>query len=157
MPHICRAIQAERKSGTTTCALFSADERPHRTGSLKSFGFTDLPDNEWFSISKSSAQRIAQECLHLDCAYRMECMSLERAIELAEQFTASLPVGSTFRTNGDPYGIGLPDLPGPTKNPAPGVRSIGSWHPITTSTFDTGIIAEKDGRLAGILWIEDED
>ena len=66
-------------------------------------------------------------------------MTVDVATALATRFVEYCGDGAGFLTNGE---IAL--------------SSSGGWLPITSATFDTGVIGIGRDRL-GFLWVEDED
>ena len=98
-------------------------------------------DDEWIEISKEEAQSHLQYVLQFDLAYRSEMMGADIASKFAQILLDELPAGMFF-TNAEERNLHLGN----------GM----SWMSITSSTFDTGIIALADG--AGlIVWVFDED
>lgn len=138
-------ILKERRYG---CTNFHVTQRPDGTENgnfsydaldnfVESLGFVDLGD-EWKEINQRDALTIAQLVLHKGLAYDGECMTAERALQLAEQFLELFDEARYF-TNGifDDTGLRM-------------------WSPISQATFDTGTVCVDDNRI-GILWVQDED
>lgn len=88
---------------------------------------------------RDAALAILVELLWKDMAYGVECMPRSRAQAWAEEiFTTHAATGCRFYSN--------------THRP-----ERESWHPLTPSTFDAGvIIAGPDGTYF-CLWVQDED
>ena len=88
---------------------------------------------------RAAALAILAELLWKDMAYESECMPRARAEAWAEQvFAEHAAEGSRFYSNGN-------------------WARRESWNPLTTSTFDAGvIIAGPDGAYF-CLWFQDED
>lgn len=145
MANIQDLICRERDAGKVTCALYKDKEVLPRRQRFEVLGFKDLSESQWTIISFEEACVIATACLHRDLAYESEIMAPARARDLALKFLSQLPDGCIYRTNGNGYELNL----------SVSTRDNG-WYGISDSTFDAGVVAEKNG-LVGILWVEDED
>ncbi len=111
---------------------------------ISRFGFQPIESTDWTVLNHAQALKILTRVTHRGMAYEIPLMDLERAEELANQFFSFFEeLDTIYLSNGMYY-----------RSRTGG--SIGPWCPITTATFDTGIIA-FDGKKIGIVWFEDED
>ncbi|CAM9638316.1 unnamed protein product [Scytosiphon promiscuus] len=110
---------------------------------VTSLGLTPMPS--WCRISRDNAKAGAVSILHRDLAYDSEVMAAPDASRLAAGFLECFPErndgGLAYFTNGTLIDRRL---------------NGGGWHPITTATFDCGIIVVAKDSI-GILWVSDED
>jgi hypothetical protein len=100
----------------------------------------DESEFQLMEIPLQKARIIVTNILHLDLAYHSETMPLEKAQLLCEKFFGQFSGAESIRifTNGD---LGF---------------DSSSWNPITTATFDTGVIVQSK-TLSGIFWVKGED
>jgi hypothetical protein len=104
---------------------------------VQSLGLSKLGSG-WRLVPEVEGRRIGRDILHADLAYHIELMPSSAAESLVERFLRFFPEPRAFLTNTTPTESG----------------KAGS--PITTATFDEGIVLVAGGR-AGILWAADED
>lgn len=110
---------------------------------LERLGFRDIPEQSWIAIDRQEAATALTACLARGQAYDSPIMPLDQAREFAEAFVQRFEEDVRFLTNSGRF---LPDRD----------DLDASWSPISTRTFDTGVLIEADG-VVGILWMEDED
>jgi hypothetical protein len=104
---------------------------------LSMFGLRAEPE-ALIEHSREVARRILQELLWKDMACERECMPQAQAESLADQILQQHAVeGSRFYSNRR--------------------GRSGSWHPLTDSTFDGGILIGDPEGLWFCLWFQDED
>jgi hypothetical protein len=142
---IAEEIIAARDCGVVHCGL-SAGPSPSLAELAAEFGLAaDLASYK--EIDADSAKRLMELVLNQDMAYNVEIMSSTRASELAGRFLAQFGTeGVRFYTNG-------------TFHETRGAKLTWSgvqWDPVTTATFDTGVLIVGP-RKSGCLWVEDED
>ena len=106
---------------------------------LQRTGFLPL-GKAWFEIQKSSATSHLENILHRDLAYNGKIMGKGMAEEFAQRFLSLFSQKARYFTNGN-FG---------------GHSHLGTWTPITSATFDTGVVC-LDAERIGSLWILDED
>jgi len=99
--------------------------------------FTEIPE-QW-------AVRWLTWILGHDLAYKTELIPAARADELATQFIDLLPSTRRWFWNGEEVEDDIVELP-----------AVSAWNPLTTYTFDKGVIAAAEGR-AYIAWFTGED
>lgn len=88
---------------------------------------------------RQTALTILQALLWKDMAYGIECMPASEAETIASDvFRQHSVPGSKYFSNRD------------------GVRGD-TWHPLTESTFDSGVIITGDDNTYVCLWFQDED
>ncbi|WP_154223030.1 hypothetical protein [Marinicella rhabdoformis] len=143
MANICSIIKEKRTAGQTVCHVFHGSKVLARKLQLKRLGFNDIPDELWIEINRLDAKRLLTDCLAHDLAYQINIMPEQKAQELASAFLKCFDKDTAFLTN-------------QTHNFDNIGKGFLSWEPITNATFDTGIIAVKEG-VVGILWVKDED
>lgn len=97
-------------------------------------------------IDTAQAHQLLVSVLHRDLAYDSEIVPHQRARELAAALLATIAADARWWTNGDIGLITRPVRSGPS----------GSWHPLTTATFDTGVIGIGIDHIL-IAWFMDED
>jgi hypothetical protein len=146
MMGVAEDVIAARIYGVVRCGLSSLVS-PSVPEVAREFGLFDEVVL-YKEIDKPAARRVLQRVLHRDMAYNGEVMAEARAVELAEQFLAQFRQDTRYYTNGSWHmpSVELSDR----------VVHGASWDPVTTATFDTGILAIGPER-SGCLWIEDED
>jgi hypothetical protein len=144
-------IVQQRKYGRTTCAVTPRPATGARASVtalideyVATFGFKGLDDG-WVEIRQQDARQIATAVLYEDLASHTEVMNEQQASELAHRFISLFGTGTEYYTNGNLV------LPSADKNGVPG-----GWNPITSATFDSGVICVSEDRI-GILWVQDED
>lgn len=98
----------------------------------------------WRVVGRSDATGIVEAVLARDLAHDAGRMADESAHQIARQFLDLFPEPCVFATNGD---LGI--------NHA-GSRGSAGWAPVTTATFDTGVVAVAPDRV-GAVWVMDED
>ena len=118
------------------------------------FSGTAVLDEQWpqgsgvpkfEEISEQWAARWLTWILGHDLAYATELLPSAQADELATRFIDLLPSARRWFWNGDEVDDDIVELP-----------SVSSWNPLTTYTFDKGVIAAGEGR-AYIAWFTGED
>lgn len=114
------------------------------TDVASSFGLLDSPEC-YEEIDAVEAARVLENVLHRDMAYKAEIMPMSLARELSGEFVAVFADSDArFFTNGE-WGRPM------------GALGIGpSWAPVTSATFDTGVLVVSDQRV-GCVWCMDED
>jgi len=142
--NICEEVISRRSFGRVICEIFNASERESRAEALQRFDYRNLSNDQWIRADREEAKNVLTHCLSRDLAYDAEIMDVNEARSLATAFVESFPPEAFFMTNSQAY-LGA-DL----------VRNGIEWSPLSSATFDTGIIAETDVVL-GMLWVEDED
>ncbi len=145
-PDICSEIISARDAGHVTCAIYTGDDILSRGQRLGTLGFRNLKEPNWTEASPERALQLLAWCLHRDLAYDSQIMPHNQALQMAGAFLERLPEGCRLLTN-----------TGSLLSSRQAKRTSWSWSPITHSTFDTGIIAQKDRGVVGVLWFEDED
>lgn len=108
-------------------------------GILKDFGFAH-PDATLHPISREDATALIAHLVGYDQAYSSPTGALEIADACGEQFVGLFPPDARFFTNSSDRG----DIPSR------------AWTPLTSATFDSGVLAIAAKRV-GIIWFEDED
>jgi hypothetical protein len=111
---------------------------------VAAFGFKGLGPS-WTEISASDAFYIVRSILRRDQAYQMAVMREADAARLAEMFCALFDRNVRCVTNGNSV------LPTADPRGVPGAST-----PISSATFDSGVVCVDDARI-GMLWVEDED
>jgi hypothetical protein len=113
----------------------ASDARTRLDAFAEAAGFKGAGES-WKEVQADGARKTLVDLLALDQAYRSRIMSEEDAESLAKRFLALWSEDEPrFFTNGSP---------------------ADHWMPITSATFDCGVIA-LGKRRAGFLWFEDED
>jgi hypothetical protein len=141
-------ITAYRIFGKIRCGLSSLSS-PTVPELAREFGLLD--DAACYQdIDEADAHRLIQMLLHRDMAYNAEIMPLSRAVDLTDQFLSHFSLGTRYFSNGHwdlQSAKPTDDLIG---------RANPNWHPVTSATFDTGVLAIGPEQ-SGCLWVEDED
>lgn len=139
---ICTQIRAARDCGVVHCAYvrgsLSLVELAERSGlAATSETYREIP--------AATARWLAVRILTHDLAYQCELVTPEIAERLVDAYFAAFAApGHRYFTN----------LQGDRSNPD---RSwLDNWAPATRATFDAGVLI-LGPKLAGILWVEDED
>ena len=140
-------IVGGRIYGVVRCGLSEKAAPPTLAELVRQFGLGDDPAS-YKEIDETAARYLIHLVLHRDMAYNAEVMPLARAVELADQFLAQFGPDTRNFSNGSWH---LPPVVRPDA-----VACGPSWNPVTTATFDTGVLAIGQAR-SGCLWIEDED
>lgn len=135
-----RAI--ERGAGST--AIQVADALGHASG-LKAIG------QSWRAIDRDDAAIVLARCLRFDLAYHAPLMATNEADALVQAILAFPGDAREFLTNGSWAKPSTYRRGGES-----GIVVGPSWTPLSTATFDAGVVAVSDER-AVICWIEDED
>jgi hypothetical protein len=103
------------------------------------------PGDQWVDLSREAAEQVVVALLFRDLAYGIPGgLGLGAADRLASRILAVLPDTSLFVINGE---FGLSHA---------GLSSNTQWQPLTTSTFDAGIVGVADD-IALVFWVADED
>jgi hypothetical protein len=110
-------------------------------------GFRALADG-WREVEAHEAARVVQHILHCDLAYDLEIMPEARAAELTIRFLELFSAPTRYFTNA----TFRRDAEVNTGE----VWRMMSWEPLSTATFDTGVVCVDATRI-GILWVADED
>ncbi len=111
------------------------------------FDYTGL-GADWIELRRGIARKLLIHVLHEGLAYPEAMMDLELAEACAERFLEFFPPGTRYFTNGTCSGeAAIYTLDG---------RQVLGWRPISSATFDNGVIAVSPDRI-GIVWAEDED
>jgi hypothetical protein len=117
---------------------FVTDSSNDLSAVLAKFGLFD--DSSLVTeVSRAEAISILTELLWKDMAYGVECMSLDAAKGFAENFISESESSKCkYYSN---------------------VKSAESkqWQPLTSSTFDSGVIISGNIRRHACLWFQDED
>ena len=146
---LIRLIQRERRCGVVHCVV----EQTNHIESLAAqildafvgrHGMTGIGE-DWVEVQCAAAMAHLTAVLHSDMAYGSEIMPRGRAADLGEQFLG-LFAGGRFFTNTED---------GPREPLTTGAWTRG-WSPLTSATFDTGVLAVTGSRI-GLVWVEDED
>lgn len=122
-----------------------ADPRAEADDLVRSLGLRAIGES-WRELTRDEARAALRDVLHRDQAYRGELMSESAAQAFADEFLVGFGPGARFYTNAV--------FPSEAERGLPGWA--GSYDPITSATFDTGVLVVS-AREAGLLWIEDED
>jgi hypothetical protein len=142
---LCHEIVTARKYGAVRCGL-SAQASPTVAELATEFGLLADPA-KYVEISSASARSILELLLTHDMAYGVEIMPAARATELTERFLAQFGAdGVRYYTNA------VFDKTQPAGPPWSSAR----WTPMTTATFDSGVLIMAP-ELSGCVWVEDED
>lgn len=123
------------------------DYRPILDAFVARYGYTGLADH-WIEIPRRMARKILQHVLSESLAYPDPIMDEEEASQFTERFLDLFASGSRYFTNGTCSGE-------TTIYTSTGEEVLG-WRPISTATFDNGIIAVNPRRI-GMVWAEDEN
>lgn len=100
------------------------------------------PPQEWRALNREQAVEHLTTVIAYSLAYgRESCVPDSVATALVDRFLSGMPAGAAFRTNGDFNG----------KN-----SHLTSWAPLSSWTFDTGLIAVSDS-LVRLCWVLEED
>lgn len=142
---IVNDIKNKRTAGIVRCGYVAQASSLLEVVSFFSLS-TDL--SIYRKITKTEAIKILIRILHKDMAYDSEIMPAHAAAELCASFLQDFADESTaFFTNIDYSAEGK----------AGNNTWVGpNWKPVTTATFDAGVIAVSELQSA-CLWIEDED
>lgn len=122
--------QRERVGGVVTLALGTAFEPD-----------SALEDALDLRMDRAGAHAAIECGLRRTPAYNAEWVNASKARRVADAFVACFSADAEFLTNGYLW-LSNEDTSG--------------WTPLTSATFDTGIVAVDD-VAAGILWVTDED
>lgn len=147
--NLCSEIVLNRNSacGKTTCVIeelrFNSEKRlilskVFLNEFMGKLGFLGAPDYE---ISFDQAKEIIRDILHKDLAHKVEISRPDYAETQAINFLDYFGENAKFFTN---------------QNVVEKDRKPFSWFPLSSSTFDTGIVCFDEKRI-GVLWVEDED
>jgi phenylalanyl-tRNA synthetase alpha subunit len=94
-------------------------------------------------IDAITAQELIERILNRDMAYNTEVMAAALATRLAKEFFRQFDGGNVrFFSNQFPF--------------VSESKTFTSWWAATQATFDTGVLV-IGARIAGCLWVEDED
>jgi hypothetical protein len=110
-------------------------------------GFRALADG-WCEVEAPEAASIVQHVLHRDLAYNLEIMPEARAATLTIRFFELFSPAARYFTNAT--------FRRDTEVSAGTVWWVTSWEPLSTATFDAGVVCVDATRI-GILWVADED
>ena len=110
----------------------------------KRVGGTPLGD-DWITIARDDAERLLVRVFARDLAMNASIMPEEDARGFARRFLELFGPGAHFFTNTSILDEEDVDS-----------TWTGSWKPLTSATFDTGI-AVVDGSRAGLCWVTDDD
>lgn len=126
---------------------FSSLPAPSVSELAREFGLFD-GDACYKEIDQESARRLVEAVLWRDMAYNSELMPRAQAQQLASQFLANFDSSARYFSNGTWHEEG---------NTFTGGSGSGiGWDPVTSATFDTGVLVIGPDR-SGCLWVEDED
>ena len=92
-------------------------------------------------LDRASAHAAIERGLRRTPAYDAEWVNASNALQVADAFVACFHSDAEFLTNGYLW----------LSN-----EDTSAWTPLTSATFDTGIVAVDD-VTAGILWVTDEE
>lgn len=141
--HITERIKQQRGQDTIAGILPGAASATV-THVASIFGLMESPEC-YEEIDAVEATKVIENVLHRDMAYETEIMPISLARELSGEFVAMFAgTDARFFTNGE---WGRP-------REAPGVGP--SWAPVTSATFDTGVLVVSD-QTFGCVWCMDED
>ncbi len=101
--------------------------------------------DDWIAVSRDDAQRLLSRVFARDLGMNASIMSEEDAGGFARRFLDLFGAEARCFTN-------TPVLDDEDVDST----WTGSWKPLTSATFDTGI-AVVDGPRAGLCWVTDED
>ena len=109
-----------------------------------------LSDQQWRykEIGEDDGRKLVHTLLHRDLAYNAELMSAAQAEELGNRFLGQFGPGTRYFTNGTWHTL--------STIRSDGAAAVTSWDPVTSATFDMGILAIGPER-SGCMWVEDED
>lgn len=143
LDELCRDVTEQREAGRVHVEFRrlgapSGSDHAAATAFVEALGMK--PPEEWTDLDAKEAHQLATRVLHADLAYESPMMTAEQADLLARRFLSACGHDAVFVTNGT---LGRD-------------RTGGGWSPLTTATFDTGVIGISASRL-GLLWVEDED
>lgn len=124
-----------------------------RMALLARLGFRDL-GGLWLRIDVDRALAVLEGVLHKGLAYDSEVMEPAIAAELAGRFVHHLGPGD-WLTNGG-YALSHAAPPPRTASGVPIEVAVNGWNPISSATFDAGVVFVGRDRVA-IAWAEDED
>lgn len=131
-----------RPPGTATDALAAVlAELPARPWDAH-VAFREAPDG-LPEIDRDRARRGLALALHRGMAHHDERLPAERAAALAGALVDALAPDARWWTNGD-LGAAGPQL------------VVAGWTPLTTATFDTGVLGVDDHHVL-VAWVVDED
>jgi hypothetical protein len=102
----------------------------------------------WVPLPAGEAARVLCLVLTQDLAYGASLMAASVAEQLAAAFMAHVGPEASFFTNGSWAEAPIVGAGGIVRGP--------SWQPITSATFDAGVVGVGSDHAA-ILWVEDED
>jgi hypothetical protein len=139
---ICSQIKAARDCGVVHCAYvrgsLSLVELAARSG-------LDATPDIYREIPAATARRLAVRILTHDLAFQCELVTPAIAERLVETYL------SAFAAPGHRYFTNV------LGDPSTAERFwLDSWAAATRATFDAGVLI-LGPKLAGILWVEDED
>jgi hypothetical protein len=139
MSALCADIVRFRRNGATCeiCHRNAGTALDAADAIAQLCDFTPLGDR-WREIDLDMARMIIVHVLSHDLAYATRLNTDSLAADYADRFLATLGT-ARYLTNGDD----------------PRLRT-GGWDPITSATFDGGVVA-VGVKLIGIVWVEDED
>lgn len=141
-PELEALLEAEF-DGIVTMAFeprdFGGETRDIADSFVSAHGFKPI-QNRWSIIDEATAKTMISEILHRSLAYRVEMMSSKTAAHFADAFRALFDRFSiTCVSNGSIDAAGM-----------------GSWTPITDSTFEMAVMI-YDAKSIGMICVEDED
>ena len=137
---VAKAIKQHRQSGEVIVALLRRTPgTPDRAASdaVRSMGLRPVA---WNPLTRADAVSVLTRVLHRDLAYSAPIMPNELASHLAARALSFFDDSASFFTN---------------RSLAEG-QSTGSWEPVSSATFDTGVIAVGQAYVA-VIWCMDED
>src|SRR5688500_59317 len=144
-------VAAKRDSGIVTSVSAargpSTTEREAADCIAVAQGFAALGAG-WRSVDSRTARQILVHVLGEDLAYGVAIMARKEAEALADRWLSLTSQPRAFFTNGTWADPPLHTAPGTTAGP--------SWDPITSSTFDAGVIA-IDADRSVIFWVQVQD
>jgi hypothetical protein len=144
-------IHFKRNAGKVTSAFATRTPAESPTAEASTLaraqGFTPPPDG-WREVDRPTTLGIVTRILHRDLAYEAPLMAAADAERLAAAFLHLTPDAEYHFTNGSWDDPPVQMNAGPTRGP--------SWNPISSSTFDAGVICVGLNGCS-ILWVEDED
>jgi hypothetical protein len=130
-------VRKARNCGYVHCA-FVTDSTDDLAIVLANFGLFADP-TLLIEVSRAEAIAILTKLLWKDMAYGVECMPLDTAREFADAFVVE------HESSNCKYYSNVVSA------------QSNEWYPLTTATFDSGIIISSNTRQHACLWFEDED